>query len=332
MCRLGGCLWQKISGDWHVLFRTGPVIGPVALTVSIQGLCLPFLSPHLSTVGIISTLDAQLFMWVLRIWTHIPCLQGRHITDWSTTSVAIFIYLLLDFLLLFFVLFWWGPGVLFYVCEYTVALFRHTKGGRQISLQMVVSHHVVAGIWTPDLQKSSQVLLPTESSHQPAWAILSLFLVCHNESSSAHPGFPQHSKPLKAWAKYNHSVLSCSRRTESLTHTESECETSRETALAIRKKPEARSAGRRWRSWGCKLERLQDALSRAGGLFQEELEAPECGWEQGQWALSIGLRAHLVNLVSVSPIWSDTGFADMQNVNVTGSGTLSMSFFFFRKP
>jgi hypothetical protein len=48
-------------------------------------------------------------------------------------------------LLLFFVLFWWGPGVLFYVCEYTVALFRHTKGGRQISLQMVVSHHVVAG-------------------------------------------------------------------------------------------------------------------------------------------------------------------------------------------
>jgi hypothetical protein len=31
---------------------------------------------------------------------------------------------------------------------------------------MVVSHHVVAGIWTLDLWKSSRVLLPTEPSHQ----------------------------------------------------------------------------------------------------------------------------------------------------------------------
>jgi hypothetical protein len=30
--------------------------------------------------------------------------------------------------------------------KYTVAVFRHTRRGRQISLQMVVSHHVVAGI------------------------------------------------------------------------------------------------------------------------------------------------------------------------------------------
>jgi hypothetical protein len=34
---------------------------------------------------------------------------------------------------------------LFYVCEYTVAVFRHTRRGHQILLQMVVSHHVVAG-------------------------------------------------------------------------------------------------------------------------------------------------------------------------------------------
>jgi hypothetical protein len=33
---------------------------------------------------------------------------------------------------------------LFYVCEYTVTVFRHTRRGHQISLQMVVSHHVVA--------------------------------------------------------------------------------------------------------------------------------------------------------------------------------------------
>ena len=34
---------------------------------------------------------------------------------------------------------------LFYACEYTVFLFRHTRKGHQIPLQMVVSHHVVSG-------------------------------------------------------------------------------------------------------------------------------------------------------------------------------------------
>ena len=34
----------------------------------------------------------------------------------------------------------------FYVYEYAVALFRHTRKGRQAPLQMVVSHQVVAGI------------------------------------------------------------------------------------------------------------------------------------------------------------------------------------------
>jgi hypothetical protein len=57
-------------------------------------------------------------------------------------------------------------------CKYTVAIFRHSRRGRQILLQMVVSHHVVAGIWTSDLRKSSRVLLPTEPSHQPGYSIL----------------------------------------------------------------------------------------------------------------------------------------------------------------
>jgi hypothetical protein len=35
---------------------------------------------------------------------------------------------------------------LFYIYEYTVAVFKHTRRGRPISLQMVVRHHVVAGI------------------------------------------------------------------------------------------------------------------------------------------------------------------------------------------
>ena len=59
-------------------------------------------------------------------------------------------------------------------CEYTVAVVRHTRRGHQISLRMVVSHHVVAGIWTQDLWKSNQwVLLPTEPSLQPQLLILS---------------------------------------------------------------------------------------------------------------------------------------------------------------
>jgi hypothetical protein len=56
---------------------------------------------------------------------------------------------------------------LFIICKYTVAVFRHSRRGRQILLQMAVSHHVVAGIWTLDLRKNSWVLLPTEPSHQP---------------------------------------------------------------------------------------------------------------------------------------------------------------------
>jgi hypothetical protein len=35
---------------------------------------------------------------------------------------------------------------LFIICEYIVAVFRHTRRGRQISLQVVVSYHVVAGV------------------------------------------------------------------------------------------------------------------------------------------------------------------------------------------
>jgi len=44
------------------------------------------------------------------------------------------------------VLFCFFKIYLFYVYEYTVAVFRHTRRGHQIPLQMAVSHHVVAGI------------------------------------------------------------------------------------------------------------------------------------------------------------------------------------------
>jgi hypothetical protein len=53
-------------------------------------------------------------------------------------------------------LFFFFKIYLFITCKYTVAVFKHAKRGHQISLQMVVSHHVVAGIWTQDFWKSSQ--------------------------------------------------------------------------------------------------------------------------------------------------------------------------------
>jgi len=45
---------------------------------------------------------------------------------------------------------------LFILYKYTVSVFSHTRRGNRIPLQMVVSHHVVAGNWTQDLWKSSQ--------------------------------------------------------------------------------------------------------------------------------------------------------------------------------
>ena len=39
-----------------------------------------------------------------------------------------------------------GKSYLFYVYKYTIAVFRHTRRGYWVPLQMVVSHHVVVGI------------------------------------------------------------------------------------------------------------------------------------------------------------------------------------------
>jgi hypothetical protein len=50
------------------------------------------------------------------------------------------------------------------ICKYTVAVFRHTRRGHRIQLQMVVSHHVVAGNWSQDLSEEQSVLLTTEPS------------------------------------------------------------------------------------------------------------------------------------------------------------------------
>jgi hypothetical protein len=56
--------------------------------------------------------------------------------------VCIYIYIYIYTLKLFFKRFIY----LFIICKYTVAVFRRTRRGHQISLRVVVSHHVVAGI------------------------------------------------------------------------------------------------------------------------------------------------------------------------------------------
>jgi hypothetical protein len=88
---------------------------------------------------------------------------------------------------------------LFITCKYTVAVFRHFRRGSQISLRVVVSHHVVAGIWTSNLQKSSLVLLPTEPSHQPSNCFLSQGLT-YNETFITEdwqaPWSPFHQREL----------------------------------------------------------------------------------------------------------------------------------------
>ena len=67
----------------------------------------------------------------------------------------------------------WGQSTFFFkiylfICKYTVAVFRHSRRGSQILLRIVVSHHVVAGIWTLDLRKSS---LEEQSGALTHWAI-----------------------------------------------------------------------------------------------------------------------------------------------------------------
>jgi hypothetical protein len=55
---------------------------------------------------------------------------------------------------------------LFITYKYAVAVFRYSRRGRQISLQMVVSHHVVWDLNSGPLEEQSE-FLPAEPSHQP---------------------------------------------------------------------------------------------------------------------------------------------------------------------
>jgi hypothetical protein len=50
----------------------------------------------------------------------------------------------------------WTKDLFIIIRKYTVAVFKRSRRGHRFSLRMVASHHVVAGIWTQDFQKSSQ--------------------------------------------------------------------------------------------------------------------------------------------------------------------------------
>jgi hypothetical protein len=70
---------------------------------------------------------------------------------------------------------------------YAAAVFKRTRRGRQISLQMVVSHHVVAGIWTQDLRKSSQCSYPLSHlprrPHTPTKVLVRMFYLCNRKET-----------------------------------------------------------------------------------------------------------------------------------------------------
>jgi hypothetical protein len=69
--------------------------------------------------------------------------HGYYLFSWLMILFVWFIYFTL-FIYLF--IHFFKKNYLFIICKYTVAVFRHARRGHQISLRMVVSHHVVAGI------------------------------------------------------------------------------------------------------------------------------------------------------------------------------------------
>ena len=65
---------------------------------------------------------------------------------------------------------------LLHVCEYIVALLRHTRRGHRIPFQMDVSHHVVVGNWNSGSLEEQSVLLTAEPSLQLGVLLLKNFI------------------------------------------------------------------------------------------------------------------------------------------------------------
>jgi hypothetical protein len=133
--------------------NSGEMLIPQSSSVEGTGREVAFINVDLSTEPSRAEHKGRFrihLLWTRYLKVHIHCRR----TPWA----SFFFFMSKSFFLKIY---------LFIICKYTVAVFRHSRRGHQILLQMVVSHHVVPGIWTPDLRKSSRVLLSTEPSHQP---------------------------------------------------------------------------------------------------------------------------------------------------------------------
>ena len=64
---------------------------------------------------------------------------------------------------------------LFIIYKYTI--FRHSRKGSQILLQMVVNHHMVAGIWTHDSRKHSRCSYPLSHLTSPISKPFNIYLL-----------------------------------------------------------------------------------------------------------------------------------------------------------
>jgi hypothetical protein len=73
-----------------------------------------------------------------------PCVLKNCTLKSTHTNLKLFKYLFLCICLCICTHFFFKD--LFITCKYTVAILRYSRRGSQISLRMVVSHHVVAGI------------------------------------------------------------------------------------------------------------------------------------------------------------------------------------------
>ena len=81
-------------------------------------------------------------MYMYAICMHMPALlhlcPSMEVSFMCHSSGSMGFFFFLRFIYLFI--------YLFIICKYTEAVFRHPRRRNQISLLMVVSHHVVAGI------------------------------------------------------------------------------------------------------------------------------------------------------------------------------------------
>ena len=96
---------------------------------------MTFYTPHRSA-QISVNFSADLYRSYQLTWT-----WGLRIWKDGKTTVWCCRQLYFSFTVLFLKIY------LFYLYEYTVTVFRHTRRGHWIPLQMVVRHHVVAGNW-----------------------------------------------------------------------------------------------------------------------------------------------------------------------------------------